>query len=218
MNQSKSSEVIVCLGEALLPGSKITPTLLTRCDKAVNLQREKGCHIINTGGDPAQVGVAESQVMTEYMVNVKGIEKNFIVNEVESRSTLENALFVLQILMGTNRNKAENQFKDIRKIYLVTSPFHMVRSSFIFNAVFEYYNLKITIVEAPSVDTLAISELKQKLIKEKNGMEYHLRNRMQLSSPVLGYRSGHNISLPDTDVLNFALKRINTMLTVVTKS
>ena len=218
MSQTLSSEVIVCLGQALLPGAKANPILLSRCDKAVELQREKGCFIINTGGDPARVGKTEARVMTEYMVSVKGIEPNNIVEEEESKSTFENAVFVSKILRSINKTKGDGCFEGIKTLYLVTSPHHMVRSSYVFKAVFEYYNCRINIIEKQSDDMLTPSEFKQWLMNEKGGIEYHLNNRMKFASPVMGSTRGYNIPLPGKETLNFAHSRITTMLLVVNKN
>ena len=215
MNQSISSDVIVCLGQALLPGAKASPILLSRCDKAVDLQRDKGCFIINTGGDPARVGITEAQVMTEYMVCVKGIEQNNIVEERESKSTVENAVFVSRILKSINATKGDGSFEGIKTLYLVTSLHHMVRSSYVFKAVFDYYNCGIDIIEKPSDDMLTPGEFKQSLMNEKGGIEYHLNNRMKFASPVMGGTSGYNIPLPEKETLNFAHSRITTMILVV---
>ena len=215
MNQTISSEVIVCLGQALLPGAKATHILLSRCDRAVELQREKGCFIINTGGDPARVGISEARVMTEYMVSVKGIEQNNIVEEEESKSTIENAVFVSRILKSINETKGHVSSKGIKTLYLVTSPHHMVRSSYVFKAVFDYYKCGINIIEKPSDNMLTPSEFKQCLIKEKGGIEYHLNNRMNFISPIMGRRSGYSIPLPEKETLDFAHSRITTMLLVL---
>jgi hypothetical protein len=215
MNQTISSEVIVCLGQALLPGAKANPVLLSRCAKAVELQRDKGCFIINTGGDTARVGITEARVMTEYMVSVKGIEQNNIVEEIESNSTVENAVFVSRMLKSINGTKGDGSFEGIKTLYLVTSPDHMVRSSYVFKAVLDYYNCGINIIEKPSDDMLSPSEFKQSLMHEKGGIEYHLNNRMKFASPVMGGTRGYNIPLPEKETLSFAHSRITTMLLVV---
>ena len=217
MNQACSSDIIVCLGHALLPGAKADPILLSRCDKAVQLRRDKRCLIINTGGDPAQVGITEARVMTEYMVAVKGIDQNNIIEEGESTSTVENAIFVCRILKGFNECEGKGPLGPINNLYLVTSPHHIVRSSYIFKAVFDYYNCRINIVEEPSVDMLTPSEYKQRLVNEKGGIEYHLHNRIQFPSPVMGRTRGYNIPLPGLETLNFAHSRINKMLLVTRK-
>jgi len=59
MKQRNVKDLIVVLGQALLPNAKVSPNLLRRCDKAVELQRDKNCYILNTGGDPARVGMTE---------------------------------------------------------------------------------------------------------------------------------------------------------------
>ena len=212
MNHTKEGKVIVCLGQALLSGAKASTILHTRCDKAVKLHRETDCLIINTGGDPAGVGLTEARAMAEYMTSVKGIEKDAIIEEGEASSTLENALFVLRMLEKMDRTKNNSLFGGITKSYLVTSPYHMVRSSYIFKAVFALHNCNITVVEEPSIDTLNQMEHKTNLMNEKAIVERHINNTLQCASPVMGRRSGHNIPLPDKEVLDAALVMLNTML------
>ena len=213
MNETKFSDVIVCLGQALLPGAKASPVLLSRCDQAVVLQRERACFIINTGGDPANVGITEARIMTDYMVNVKSIKKDLIIQEEQSRSTLENALFVLRILQDIVKVNMDK----LDKLYLVTSPHHMVRSSYVFKMVFEYYKFKIDVIEEPSNDLLTQNEFEQLLMNEKRGIEYHLNKRIEFASPVMGHRSGHSVPLPDRMVLTSALVKIDTMLSALEK-
>ena len=141
MNRTNAYEVIVCLGRALLPGGKAAPILLTRCNKAAGLQQDKGCLIINTGGDPAHVGITEARVMSEHMVNVKEIDQDNIIEETESQTTVGNAAFVLKILKDLNQGEKDGPLSGIKTLYLVTSPHHMVRSSYTFKAVFEHLSL-----------------------------------------------------------------------------
>jgi hypothetical protein len=202
----------VCLGQRLLPDAKPHPILLSRCDKAVKLHRDKGCPIINTGGDPAKVGITEARVMTEYMVNKKGIEKTSIVEEGESRSTTENAVFVSRILKCINGTNDRGFFEGNTVIYLVTSPHHMARSSYVFKAVFEYYNYNVNIVEEPSADMLTPSEMKQWLRYEKRIIGKHLNDKMNSASPVIGRTGGFNIPIPEKEILNVALSTITRML------
>merc|ERR1712018_818927 len=117
--------------------------------------------------------------------------------------------------MGNAGKKVEGSFVGVKTLYLVTSPHHMVRSSYIFKAVFEYYNCGLNIVEEPSIDMLSPSEFKVCLMNEKGGIEYHLNQNIKFASPVMGRRHGHNIPLPEKETLNFAHSRISTMLIVV---
>ena len=211
-NQLHSRDVIVCLGQALLADAKPNPILLTRCDKAVELHQIMKCPIINTGGDPVGVGRTEARVMSEYMKSVYGVEKAFIIEEGAAQSTVENAVFVLNLLKDF-RKEHEGAFSDcIINVFLVTSPHHMPRSSYIFKAVFGHDNFKFKLIESPSIDSLTSNMLKQNLMYEKNGI-VSVRNRRLISKyPVMGARAGHNIPLPEDSVLLAAITKIDNLL------
>ena len=216
MKQLNAKDIIVVLGQALLPNAKVSPNLLRRCDKAVELHRDRNCHIINTGGDPARVGLTEAQAMRDYMVNVKCIENNVILDESEARSTLENALFVLRILKSINGSREDESLGSIQNLYLVTCPHHMVRSSFLFKAVFAHFNYTINIIEKPSNNVFDNIEFEKILNREKSGLEYYLNKKRECNNPVMGYRYGHNIPIPDEEVLEFTIERMNKMIASLT--
>ena len=216
MKQLNSKDIIVVLGQALLPDAKVSPNLLRRCDKAVELHRERNCYIINTGGDPARVGLTEAQAMRDYMVNAKCIENNIILDESEARSTLENALFVLRILKSINGSKEDESLGSIQNLYLVTCPHHMVRSSFLFKAVFAHFNYTINIIEKPSNNVFDDIEFEKILNREKSGLEYYLNKKRECNNPVMGYKYGHNIPIPDEEVLEYTIERMNKMIASLT--
>ena len=216
MKQLNSKDIIVVLGQALLPNAKVSPNLLRRCDKAVELHRERNCYIINTGGDPARVGLTEAQAMRDYMVNAKCIENNVILDESEARSTLENALFVLRILKSINGSREDESLGSIQNLYLVTCPHHMVRSSFLFKAVFAHFNYTINIIEKPSNNVFDDIEFEKILNREKSGLEYYLNKKRECNNPVMGYKYGHNIPIPDEEVLEFTIERMNKMIASLT--
>ena len=205
-------DVIVCLGQALLADANPNPILLTRCDKAVELHQIMKCPIINTGGDPVGVGRTEARVMSEYMKSVYRVEQTFIIEEGAAQSTVENAVFVLNLLKDF-RKEHEGAFSDcIINVFLVTSPHHMPRSSYIFKAVFGHDNFKFKLIESPSIDSLTSNMLKQNLMYEKNGI-VSVRNRRLISKyPVMGARAGHNIPLPEDSVLLAAITKIDILL------
>ena len=130
------------------------------------------------------------------------------MEEGESRSTSENAVFVSRILKYMNGTNEHGFFGGNPSIYLVTSPHHMPRSSYVFKAVFEYYNYNVNIVEAPSADIPTPSELKQWLMVEKRIIENHLN----LPSRIMGRSGGYNIPIPEKEILNVAHSTINKML------
>ena len=205
-------DVIVCLGQALLPNAEPNPVLLTRCDKAVELYRILKCPIINTGGDPVGCGKTEARVMSEYMKSVYGVDKTYIIEESEAKSTLENAIFVLKILEGS-KNKNEDKFCNCDiNVYLVTSPHHMARSSYFFKAVFDYHNFKFNLIEAPSCSNMTSNMLKQNLMCEKNFIVHHRNRWLESKCPIIPCRGGHNIPLPEDSVLCLAIAKIDSLL------
>lgn len=215
MKQRNVKDIIVVLGQSLLPNAKVPPNLLQRCDKAVELQRERNCFVINTGGDPASVGITEAKAMHDYMVNVKCIEESVVLDEIEARSTLENALFVLKMLQSSNGSTEDESLGSIQNLYLVTCPHHMMRSSMLFTAVFAHFNHQINIFEKPSNNVLTSTELKKSLIIEKHGLEYYLNKKLECDNPLMGFRSGHNIPLPEEQVLKLTIERIDQMISSV---
>ena len=207
-----SRDVIVCLGQALLADANPNPMLLTRCDKAVELHKIMKCPIINTGGDPAGVGKTEARVMSEYMESVYGIDQTFIIEEGAAQSTVENAVFVLNLL-NDFRKENEDAFSDCHiNVYLVTSPHHMPRSSYIFKTVFDYHNFQVKFIESPSINSLTSNMLKQNLLNEKYGIVSVRNRRLKSKCPVMGARAGHNIPLPEDSVLLAAITKIDSLL------
>ena len=215
MKQRNVKDIIVVLGQALLPNGKVSTNLLRRCDKAAELQRERNCFVINTGGDPARVGITEAQAMHDYMVNVKGIADSVVLDENEARSTLENALFVLRMLQNINGSIDDESLGSIQNLYLVTCPHHMIRSSMLFTTVFAHFNFNINIIEKPSNNAFINTEFEKSLIREKSGLEYYLKKKMDCDNPVMGFRYGHNIPIPEEEVLKWTIERINKMISSI---
>ena len=58
--------------------------------------------IINLRLDPLCVRLTEARVVTEYFVNIKSIQKDAIIAEVESRITVDHTIFVVRILEPLN--------------------------------------------------------------------------------------------------------------------
>ena len=207
-----TNTVIVCLGQALQPDGSAHPLLLARCRLAVDLHNEMGHKIINTGGSTGNTGVTEAGVMKEYMVKKLGVEEKCVIEEGRARTTVENALFVLKIMndLGEERRSLEQKVigqeesEKVMKMILVTSKFHMPRASYVFKGVFDMYKSEIVIEEQ---DTEDIMENKEKFLKvEKNIIEVHMKRTH------MGTRNNYNIPLPDKEVLEEALRKVNKML------
>ena len=91
----------------------------------------------------------------------------------------------------------------------------MIRSSMLFTAVFAHFNHEINIIEKPSNNALTSTEFEKSLVREKNGLEYYLKKKLECNNPVMGFRSGHNIPLPEEQVLKLTIERIDQMISSV---
>ena len=89
---------IVCLGLGLHPDCSMDPLLKERCKVAAKLNKERGLPIINTGGDPRNVGISEAKAMADFMVNELGVDRNHIYLEEEAHNTSTNAKFSFKML------------------------------------------------------------------------------------------------------------------------
>ena len=151
-----STSVIVCLGQALGPGGEPHPLLLSRCRLAAKLHKERGLDIINTGGNGGRGSTTEAGVMTRYMV-----EEGRVRMEERANTTLENAMFVREMLEGGGGT-----------VVLVTSQFHMPRSGYVLRAIFDRVGVEVE--EQPAEDMV---EGMEELVKsERRLVEWHIGN------------------------------------------
>ena len=63
-------------------------------------------------------------MQTRSLVNIKCIEDSVVLDEIEARSTLENALFVLRMLQNSNGSTEDKSLGSIQNLYLLTSSPH----------------------------------------------------------------------------------------------
>ena len=80
-----------------------------------------------TGGDPVRTGTSEAEKMMELMMEM-GIEKEKIMMEPKANTTVENAVFVMEMI------KAEAEKGKI-KLIIVTSAYHVPFSAWCFRQV-----------------------------------------------------------------------------------
>ncbi len=143
------SGVIVILGGGVLrgvpsidpsqPGEAIGVVTLQRLLGGFQLYRITEMDIYLSGGTlETESGRAESSVMEEILIEW-GVPRKKIITEPESRTTMENALFVMETLP-----------ESVEHIHLVTSATHMARSVMSYQKAAQLINRSITIIPVPS--------------------------------------------------------------------
>ena len=96
---------------------------LARLRYAAHLHRELGKPILVTGGAPLRTAGSEAELMEQALLGDFRIAARW--SETESRNTLENARYSHRILSAAG----------VRRIYLVTSAWHMPRARLAFERV-----------------------------------------------------------------------------------
>ena len=121
-----AKEVIIVLGQSLLPDGSIPSTLSERVRYAIDLYK---CNpqliLIFSGADPAKTGVTEAEIMRKLVKEWGQVPDENIVMDERSENTIENCINSLEIL--------GKEYKGT--IHLVTSDFHIDRAVFIFKSV-----------------------------------------------------------------------------------
>ncbi len=114
-------EIIVVLGGGMLPDGTPAPATLARGAAAAELARQHAdAAIICSGshGVGRKPRRSEAASMAELIV-ARGIERERIFLEDQSRDTIGNAVYVAERYLGAI---------SPRPLYIVTSPFHLERS------------------------------------------------------------------------------------------
>ena len=112
----KNVEMILLLGLALGKNDEPLPELVARVDAAVAAQKEYGVNIMPCGGVTPGHTRTEADVMTELLL-ARGVAKETIIRENESRTTVENFLNAAKLL-GNGK----------KRVLVVTSDYHVRRS------------------------------------------------------------------------------------------
>jgi uncharacterized SAM-binding protein YcdF (DUF218 family) len=113
-------EIAVVLGGGLRADGSPTPSTLRRADAAATLAKTREVGIIVSGshGDGPRPARTEAEFMAERLFE-QGTPRERVFLEDQSRDTLSNAAFVAErYLAGLTP----------RRVFIVTSPFHMARS------------------------------------------------------------------------------------------
>jgi vancomycin permeability regulator SanA len=123
--------VLILLGGPLTIDNKPGTWLKSRLDKTIKVYNEYNFdYIILTGGDPTKKNITEAEVMYNYLKDY--IPENKMYKEIEAKSTFENAIYSKNMITNTL----------IKNIYVLTSDFHIDRSKYIFENIFNYYKIK----------------------------------------------------------------------------
>jgi uncharacterized SAM-binding protein YcdF (DUF218 family) len=113
-------DAIVVLGAPLWPGDRITPVLQERVDAAAALWHAGGApRVIASGGVTNGAGRAEADAIAEAL-RARGVLE--VVVERDSQTTAGNARCVAALGL------------DVRRIWLVTQPFHGRRAARLFRS------------------------------------------------------------------------------------
>lgn len=122
---ASSNEYIVIMGQLLTPDADPTDVLKKRVEKAAAIFKEiQGrAHVIVSGGDPCRRGRTEAAAMKEMLLKMD-VPKASIIEERNSKNTLQNAVYVFKMLGK----------KEPIKLHLVTSDFHMPRTAYVYEA------------------------------------------------------------------------------------
>jgi hypothetical protein len=138
--------ILIVLGGPLTDDNKPGIWLKSRLDKAIKIYNQYIFdYIIVTGGDPSNKNITEAEVMYNYLKDF--IPSNKLYKEIEANTTFENAIYTKKMIMNT----------QIKNIYVLTSDFHINRSEYIFENVFNYYKTKKENVTNPIFNIIMIS-------------------------------------------------------------
>ena len=122
-------DFVIILGSRIRDDGTLTPILKGRVDKAIKFAKDqkdktgKDIVYIPSGGKGDDEIMPEARAMKNYLVE-KGINKNKVLVESQSRNTVQNFIFTKRIIDEKNENG---------KIVFVTTNYHVFRSGVIAN-------------------------------------------------------------------------------------
>ncbi len=105
------------------------------------LQRQKIKSLILSGGSGLilQTEKPESFLLKEFLINFQNLSETKIFVDTRSKNTYENIIETLKIIRQNH----------IKKIYLVTSAFHMYRAYNLFQKQIDNHNLELKVIPLP---------------------------------------------------------------------
>ena len=151
--------IIIVLGEKLDNSGNISETLKNRLDKAVEVYQTGNYNIIVSGGNVQTNTIySEAYQMKQYLTNTLSIPTSKIITEPNSKNTIENAQYTLEII---------KQKGGIDRIVVVSSEFHIKRVEFIFNYFFNPYGMSLYYVSSKNGPLLEDKKtIEQQYLKE----------------------------------------------------
>ena len=161
----RSQQVLVLLGGPLTIDGHPGTWLKERLDVGAQIfkgwisRNVKDAYLITTGGDCRGLGTPEAEVMKTYLVEKHGIPFRRILTDCQAKDTIQNALLVAPLCVRLG----------IRAITVITSDFHLPRSKFYFDQIFDAYggDAHFDITYAGVEDRLAEKERRDRDRKER---------------------------------------------------
>lgn len=118
LDNSKTADYLLILG-AGLKGDQVSLTLASRMKVGINyLKKYRETKVIVSGGKGIGEKISEAEAMRRYLLQ-NGINKERIIKEERSTSTMENFQFSKEII-------SDNDTKN--EIMIITSEFHIFRA------------------------------------------------------------------------------------------
>ena len=126
---SYDKDFVIILGSKIRNDGSLTPLLKGRADKAIEFGRnqmkntKKSIYYIPSGGQGSDEIISEGLAIKNYLIQ-QGIDKNHILVENKSTSTIENMMYSNDIILKKKKNA---------KISFSTTNYHVFRSGVIAN-------------------------------------------------------------------------------------
>lgn len=123
----KKATILIVLGSQLDDVDNVTRVLRKRLDKGIQLyhyqksKTQSKISIIVTGGPHGQSNYSEAEGMENYLIQ-KGVPAADIILEPHAKNTFENLEYSQKLI---------NQYRLQGKILVITSRFHLMRTTFI---------------------------------------------------------------------------------------
>ena len=195
--------VMVVLGQSLMWDEDemvVPPTLKSRIETAAGEYFWRRSRVLVSGADCAGVGVTEAEVMRDLLV-AAGLPSHDIELDKEARNTVENAINCLHDL-------------DDVEVTIVTSSFHLPRSTYIFQCVARHLGKNIPIRPVAAENRLPFRS--PWVLRDINDLSAPDRLRHELSLLTKGATQDDHFShydIPPCEVLRRdALLKIDALL------
>jgi uncharacterized SAM-binding protein YcdF (DUF218 family) len=122
LESCSASSIVVLSGGAV---NELTPSISTqlRLQKALQVEKMQSLPLILSGGI-TEIAVPESETMASYFHLLDSTKNKTIYTERDSLNTHQNALYTKELL---------EKLQIEKDVILITSSYHMLRSSLVFN-------------------------------------------------------------------------------------